>query len=461
MQLWSKEYRKIADATGLSWRERGDGWIAYWIAPAKLADVGFEPKTKRLWPPADVPHPGRLTKFDRDYIAHGCSRLTAETKLWKSDGRAADIGKVQVQFSGTVRSLSHTYQTDELSPFHALRFGVKKYYLSNLRIIEDTVGDRVIANLDARWLKNTHKEWDTKADGSKYRARGRMLMTMFRIIISFGAGLLEDRHCQRIATLICSKSKGERSLVTFNGGHNRREVELTVDHAVAIRRKAHEMGYPEVALAQAVQFELAMRPKDVVGEWLPLSEPGESDITARGKKWLLGARWDEIAPGHYVDVDGRRQFSELLLTHRVSKSIRGRDNLATDQGKTRTWDLTLSPMIMEELLHWSFAKRVGPLIVNPRTGLPFNYDYYNERWRKIADAAGVPKNVQNRDARAGALTETEAAVGIEHSRAVGTHSEQDTTQIYIRGENAKIANAAVERAKRRRNRDSNVRSNAG
>lgn len=456
MQLWSKEYRKIADAQGLSWRPRGDGWIAYWIAPAKLADAGFEPKTSRLWPPADQPHPGKLTAADREAIAKSCQRYTAETKLWKVGGKATDADKVKVEFIGTIRSLSHAYQTDELSPFHGLRHGVKKYYLSNLSIIEDTVGDRVIANLDARWLVNTYKEWSTRADGSKYRARGRMLMTMFRIIISFGAGLLMDRHCQRIAALICAPSKGQRSLVTFAGGRNRREVELTADYAIAIRRKAHEMGWPEIALAQAVQFELAMRPKDVIGEWLPESEPGESDVKARGKKWLLGVRWDEIGPGHYIDLHGNRQFSELLLTHRVSKSIRGRDNLATDEGKIRTWDLTLFPMVMEELLHWPFAKRVGPLIINPRTGLPFNYDYYNERWRAVANSAGVPKEVQNRDAKAGALNETEAAVGIEGSRAVGTHSQQDTTAIYIRSENAKIANAAVERAKRRRNGRSNV-----
>lgn len=455
------EHRKIENATGLSWRKRADGLIAYWIAPAKLVDAGFEPKTKRLWPAADQPHPGKLTAADRAMIAGACQRLTAETKLWKVGGLAANVGKVQVEFNGTVRGLSHAYQTDEMSPFHELRHYVKRYYLSNLRIIEDTIGDRLIANLNIRWLKTAYREWETKKDGTKYRARARMLITMFRILISFGAGLLEDRHCQRMFALVCAKEKGVRSLFEIKGGRRRREVELTAEQAVAIRAKAHEMGYPEIALAQAFQFELAMRPKDIGGEWLPESEPGDSDIRARGKKWVLGVRWDEIGPGHYVDLDGNRQFSELLLTHRVSKSIRGRENLATDEGKTRTWDLTLSPMIMEELQHWPFKKRTGPLLINPTTGLPFGRDYYPERWRKVADAAGIPQDVQNRDTRAGALTESEAAVGLENTRAVGTHSEQNTTGIYIRNENAKIANAAVERAKRRKNKHSNVRSNAG
>ena len=38
-----------------------------------------------------------------------------------------------------------------------------------------------------------------------------------------------------------------------------------------------------------------LRQKDVIGEWVPRSEPGPSDIwNSDGEKWLRGLRWQEI-----------------------------------------------------------------------------------------------------------------------------------------------------------------------
>jgi hypothetical protein len=47
-------------------------------------------------------------------------------------------------------------------------------------------------------------------------------------------------------------------------------------------------------LAQALQFELMLRQKDVIGEWVPDSEPGENDIHHDGRKWFRGIRGDAI-----------------------------------------------------------------------------------------------------------------------------------------------------------------------
>lgn len=435
---------QIEDAPGLAWRKRQDGDVAYWVAPAALVKLGFTPKSERLWPPADQPHPGKLLQSSRDMIAKRCQVLSAEGKLYKGGG-SRQASCVQQDFDGTVRGLSRAYQVDPDSEFHGLRHRVQRAYLSNLTIIEDTIGDRLLANLKGRWFKQCYREWNTKADGTEYAARAYALMSMFRILINFGAGILEDEPCQRIKALICAK-KGEHSAITFSGGRRRRETTLSAEQVIAIRKMAHQMGYPYIALAQAVQFELAMRPKDAVGEWIPTNYPGVSDILARGLKWVCGIHWREITDG-------------LILTHKLSKSMRGRKGLVSPGGKVRSWDLKLSPMIMEELAHIPVDRRVGPLIVNPNTGLPMGKNYYASKWREIADAAGIPKEVQNRDTRAGALTETEQAAGLDHARATGGHSKQDTTAIYIRAENEKIAYAAVERAKRRTNKTSNVCSN--
>jgi hypothetical protein len=47
-------------------------------------------------------------------------------------------------------------------------------------------------------------------------------------------------------------------------------------------------GMPSIQLAQALQFELCLRQKDVIGEWVPVAEPGMSSVTYHGRKWLCG-----------------------------------------------------------------------------------------------------------------------------------------------------------------------------
>jgi hypothetical protein len=73
----------------------------------------------------------------------------------------------------------------------------------------------------------------------------------------------------------------------------RNEV-LSAEQADAIRAHAHEIGWHSIALAQAFQFELLLRQKDVIGEWVPMSEPGVALETWKGQKWLRGLIWSEI-----------------------------------------------------------------------------------------------------------------------------------------------------------------------
>lgn len=443
---WPKP--KIENAPGISWRKRADGWIAYWIAPAKVVDLGYATKTVRLWPPADQPHPGSPNATQQRFIAERCQHCQAEMSLWKTQGGTSAPAEIARMFDGTVKGLSRTYQLHKHSSFHKLRFKTRAAYISNLAIIEKTIGDRVLANLKGTWFLDCYEGWNTKSDGTEYAARAYTLMKTFRILITFGAGMLEDRHCQRIWSLICGvKDEGKPSVIPFQGGRKRRTTTINLEQAVAVRKKAHEMGRPEIALAQAFQFELACRQKDVIGEWIPLSYEGVSDVTARGKKWVCGIHWREISKG-------------LILRHQPSKSARGRRELAVrDEEKTRTWDLKLYPMIMEELALVSPEKRTGALIVNPNTGLPFTANIFTTHWREIATAAGVPRNVQNRDARAGGLTEAAEAAGAEGAQATGGHKKMDTTMIYLREEDRRTAEAAKLRVERRSNKPSNVRSN--
>ena len=64
--------------------------------------------------------------------------------------------------------------------------------------------------------------------------------------------------------------------------------------AEAIRALAPSIGRRSLGLAQAFQFDLMLRQKDVIGEWVPMGEPGNSTVLREDKKWLRGSKWSEI-----------------------------------------------------------------------------------------------------------------------------------------------------------------------
>src|SRR6476646_496322 len=97
-----------------------------------------------------------------------------------------------------------------------------------------------------------------------------------------------------------------------------------------------------------------LRQKDVIGEYVPESEPGLSDILHHGCKWMHGIGWKEISP-------------DLILTHRLSKSLRGKNAvLNPSAGKTEVFDLKNYPMVMEELQY--ITDRSGPIVKREETG---------------------------------------------------------------------------------------------
>ena len=137
----------------------------------------------------------------------------------------------------------------------------------------------------------------------------------------------------------------------------------------------------------------------------------------------MGLRWEEIS-------------TDLILTHRLSKSLRGRDAILNPQaGKTEQYDLRSYPMVMEELAHIAPERRHGPVVIFERTGLPWTDKYFQHVWRKTATAAGVPANVQNRDSRSGGITEgRKAGARIEDLRHHAGHSLVSTTAGYDRSD---------------------------
>jgi len=213
---------------------------------------------------------------------------------------------------------------------------------------------------------------------------------------------------------------------------------LTADQVVALRTAAHKLEFHSVALAQAFQFELMLRQKDVIGEWVPMSEPGVSDIKDGNEKWLRGLRWNEI------DVN-------LVLRHVTSK-----------RNKEIEVDLHNAPMVIEELkrlvglapdekLLREHLPPSGAII--RRGALPYLAINFRRDWRACARAAGIPDDVYNMDSRAGAISEaTEFGADLEHVRHAATHSDIAMTQRYSRGSRQKVDNVMQLRAAHRNGR---------
>jgi hypothetical protein len=83
---------------------------------------------------------------------------------------------------------------------------------------------------------------------------------------------------------------------------------MTFGQCRAIIAAAHAAGFPSIALQQAIAFDLRARQKDIIGEWVPVSDPGISRIAPyHGRKWLRGISWEEVS-------------SAMELDHPISKS---------------------------------------------------------------------------------------------------------------------------------------------
>jgi hypothetical protein len=218
-------------------------------------------------------------------------------------------------------------------------------------------------------------------------------MKRLRSIFSFGVelGLPHAKRLREALSLIRFGSPGSRTQqVTF---------EWTRDFIAT----AHDLGYPEMAMVQALEFEFMLRQTDVIGKW----EPSKED--PRVLKSVGGLRWEELA-------------NTGILSHRSSKT--GRDIAV---------DVSAYPLVQAEFDRLPILPSVGQIVVDRETGQPFEYERFRRLWRKITRAAGIPDDVWNRDSRAGGVTEAgDAGAEKEDMRQHAGHAKARTTEIYNR-----------------------------
>lgn len=391
-------------APGLRWRKRANGReVPYWIAASDAVAAGYPVKSVNL------------SHLDPDAIEARCNRLQSEMLMWLS---AKDSG--EVMFDGTFASLFDLYERHEDSPFQRLAPASRVPYLAYLKRMRAMIGSLRIEQQTGLDLVRWHRQWrGADEDGSRETLGAAAMATaVLKSALSFGVsarlrGCLEFYSAARATRL-----KRPRS----------RTVAPTADDVIAVRRAAHEIGRPSLALAYALQFETSLRQWDVIGQWYDLSAPFASPVIGYGMKWA-GLTW--------ADID-----AALILRLQPQKTAE------TTSAKVEC-DLTLCPMVLEEIASIPPEARVGPVIVSETSGLPWRAQNYRHAWRRIAKMANLSGAMWNRDLRAGAVTEARksGAAMEDASKMAGHKGMRTTSRVYDRDVLEASRRAQVSRTK--------------
>lgn len=378
-------------APGLKWRARANGpEVPYWFASAAAIRSEYPVKAVNLSAYAN----------DHRVLLDRAQRLQFEMTEWLAGRRT-----YEPEFNGTFKSLLEFYQRDPDSPFKALKYSSAQPYEVYLRKMIKTIGSLRIDDCDGRTVKRWFKAWRSDPDKPEVDklAAARMSIAALKSAVRFGTA------CRLSG---CREFQDVLKECIFEV-LSRRTQAPTADQIIAARQAAHAAGYPLRALAYAIQFETSLRQWDVIGQWLPLYDPRPSSVLFGRQKWV-GPTWAQID-------------RNMILAKIKPSKTEGSSDIDV------SFDLSVCPMVMEEIATVPIGQRVGPLIINEGTGRPYSHPRFRQSWREDFLAAGLPANIWNRDLRAGSITEGgKAGSSMDDRRKLAGHTTEYTTEVYDR-----------------------------
>jgi hypothetical protein len=376
-------------APGLIWR---NGITPVWRASFAAKRAGYPVKWVNL----------ACFANDPTLLIARCQRLQAEMLAFMSGRGERD----RTPFDGTIGSLIEIYLTDRDSPYRRLKPSSVHPYDVYAARLKATVGSRRLDRCDGRDVRRWFEAWSAPAEpgGRPTIAAAAFAMTVLKVALSFGI------QCRLPG---CADFKAILSEMRFASPAPRRHAPTAADVKRAMAA-AHKCGQPSAALAYALQFEATLRQWDVIGEWLPLSDPRPSALIVGNRKWI-GPTWSHID-------------AEMILTVTPTKTEK-RSNARV------VIDLKLCPMVMGEIAAIPAESRSGPLVRDTAKGLPFKHHAWQRLWRRVTAATGLSSELWNRDLRAGGITEAEdSGTRVEDRAKVAGHSNPKTTaEVYDRG----------------------------
>lgn len=331
---------------------------------------------------------------DPQRLADRCNELQQEMLEW-IDGKQ----RKAAEFDGTFNGLFDLYENDKRSPYPKLQKSTRQPYGVYIRMMRAEIGHCHIDNVDGRDVQDWFDSWMKPGrDGKPMVAKARMAIAVLKAALAYGI-VCRKPGCADFRAAMPKKFKVLPP----------RKWILTAAQIVAARKAAMEDQHPGAALAYALQFEGAIRQIDVIGKWVPLSDPRPSAIHYKGKKWL-GPTWER-------NVD-----ANLILRFKPTKT----ENTSEEEVAI---DLRACPMVMEELEMTLQGTLSGPLIIDRKTGRPYQTRRYEQAWRRAAKAAGIPTKVWNRDIRKSGSTEARAAGAMleDVKKVMGHTPDTETT----------------------------------
>jgi hypothetical protein len=244
----------------------------------------------------------------------------------------------------------------QTAAYRKLDFKSRGNYDAHMHRIQRAYGELPLKNVTAEDLEKWRVNWS--GDG-KHPAMAHAAMSITRLLLRFGVRKFGDDNCARLAVHFPRFKKDRPSA--------RKRINAT--QLVPFCANAHKMGLHTLALAVAIQCEAKLSEKQLIGCWVPLAEPGSSNLVRKGQKWLGGLDWAQIDSDRILRLPAGPKEVEI--------------------------DLKLLPMVMEELNRLAEIPDSGPMIVSEKSELPYLLNAFTSCWRRVANAAGIPKDVFN------------------------------------------------------------------
>jgi hypothetical protein len=126
-----------------------------------------------------------------------CQDHTARLLAWIAEAQAAatEPRLSLTPYNGTVLSACRIYQEHPLSRFHKVKHNTRKTYIKDLKLLERTVGKRLIRNVTVLDVQHWYDEWrkPETENGPERIDRAHDGVAMFRTVIYFNAALRNQR----------------------------------------------------------------------------------------------------------------------------------------------------------------------------------------------------------------------------------------------------------------------------
>lgn len=357
---------------GLVRRKKPNRTYLYWSAEAVS-------KTAAGYPEKMIPIPANYSEAQ---IEAFCQRETARLRLWL----AGETEEAPI-YSGTIGSVCNVFERHRDSPIRDVKHNTANFYMDALKVVKANVAERAVAKTHGIDVKRWFEGWRKPAEdgGPERLRRAHAAVSTLRSALRF---------CQALGFKDCERLANEIAGLRFPKPEPRR-AEMTYAHAKVFVEYATAQGHHGMAIGIAAQFELGVRQKDVIGEHY-------------AGQWRGTFTWENIAGAG-------------IWRLRTSKTK------APAAFDLKTYDL-LWPLLQAV----PQAERTGPIVKN-LSGDPIRESDYRKKYRRLARQAGIPDDVWNMDARAGAATEAlESGVSIEDVSRSLTHASERMTRSYER-----------------------------